>query len=287
MGYQKFKLSLHLKEDVDFGIYLSEPLATERNDGFHLFRLASQGPRHILQRRVEIEKLADFGEGKTNLMVAPDEQHAIQIPLAVISIARGSPRRSGKQVFSLVKANGLDIDANCPGKFSDLHPEIIYPVPEYRASVKTKIVSRESVCSAKLLARTEILKKDWSEGTSGKVVILAREESALPIWKGFRHCCDCIAKFFRTLLPANYQGRFGDCRTSFIQQRAVPKNREVVRHCVNYELVPIPCIWHQQWHCKRKCPRCTIDFSHEEPYCAATISGSGADFRVADTRSPE
>lgn len=87
MKYQKFKLSLHLKEDVDFGIYLSEPLATERDDGFHLFRLASQRPRHILQRCVKVEKLADLGESKANLMVAPNEQHAIQIPLTVISIA--------------------------------------------------------------------------------------------------------------------------------------------------------------------------------------------------------
>jgi hypothetical protein len=73
MGYQKFKLALHFKKDVDFCVHLGEPLAAERDYGFHLFRFASQGTRHILQRRVEIKKLPDFGERKTYLMVAADK----------------------------------------------------------------------------------------------------------------------------------------------------------------------------------------------------------------------
>jgi len=96
MGYQEFKLALHLKQDADFCVHFSETLATERDDGFHLFRFAPQGPRHAFQCSVEIKKLADFGESKTNLMVAPDEQHAVQIPFAVVSIPRRGPRRRGK-----------------------------------------------------------------------------------------------------------------------------------------------------------------------------------------------
>jgi hypothetical protein len=115
MGDQKFELALHFEQNADLCIHLREPLPAEFNNRTYLLGLASQGTRHILQRSMEFKKLPHFGQSETNLMVAPDEQHTIQISLAVIPVPGGRPRRNWEQLLSLVETNSLDVNANGPG----------------------------------------------------------------------------------------------------------------------------------------------------------------------------
>lgn len=115
------------------------------------------------------------------------------------------------------------------------------------------------------LARTEELKQNRNQGGTGNVVILAGQESAMRVRKNVRYSRDRIAEFLGTLLPTDYQRRNGDCRTSLVQYGPVAENRQVVRRCVNYQLVPSPRVWHQERHRKHKRSRGTVDVGHEEP----------------------
>src|SRR5271166_4610445 len=89
--------------------------------------------------------------------------------------------------------------------------------------------------------------------------------------KGLRHSRNCVAKFLRTLLAPDYQRRNGDRRTSLVQHRPVGENRQIIRRCVNNQLVPFPRVWHQKRHREHKRTRCTVNVSHKELDRAGTV----------------
>ena|SRR5215471_1091343 len=111
MVYQIFKLLFHRLKRTDFLLNLAEAFSTERDDLIHLGWLAQQWTRHSLECAVKIKKLPDFGKGKPDFVVAADEQYAVEITLAVVSISGGGARRSWQQLLPFIKTDGLDIYA--------------------------------------------------------------------------------------------------------------------------------------------------------------------------------
>ena len=111
MVYQIFKLPFHRLKRTNFLLNLAEAFPTKRDDLIHLGRLAQQWTRHSFECAMKIKKLPDFGKGKPDFVVAADEQYAIEIALAVVSISGGGARRSWKQLLPFIKTDSLDIYA--------------------------------------------------------------------------------------------------------------------------------------------------------------------------------
>src|SRR5215831_6480554 len=123
------------------------------------------------------------------------------------------------------------------------------------------------------LARTEELQQDRNQGGTGNVVVLTGQESAMRVRKGVCHSRDRIAELLRALVSADYQRGDGDRRTSLVQHGPVAENRQVVRCCMNDQLVPFPRVWHQERHREHKRTRCTVDVGHEEPHRTGKVAG--------------
>src|SRR5579864_473681 len=116
-------------------------------------------------------------------------------------------------------------------------------VPNSRPDFRHKHNSCPATAESNL-TRTEKLKQDRNQGGTGNVVVLAGQESAMRVRKGVHHSPDRIAEFLGALLSADYQRGNGDRRTSLVQHGPVAENREVVRRCMNDQLVPFPRVWH-------------------------------------------
>ena len=128
MAHQIFQLPFHRFKDADLLVDLAEPFPPDCDDLLHLRRLAAQRARHGFERPVKIKKLPDFGQGEANLVVATDEEDAVQITLLIIAISGGGSRRGWQQLLSFIKPNCLNVHASRASQLSNLHSEIIHPM---------------------------------------------------------------------------------------------------------------------------------------------------------------
>jgi hypothetical protein len=80
--------------------------------------------------------------------------------------------------------------------------------------------------------------------------------------KGVRRSRDRVAEFLGTLLSADYQRGNGDRRTSLVQHGPVTENRQVVRRCMNDQLVSFPHAFGIR-----------NGIANEEPHGAGTVAG--------------
>ena len=122
------------------------------------------------------------------------------------------------------------------------------------------------------LARTKKLKEGRDQNGTGDVVVLAGEEPARPVRKGVRHRHNRVAEPFGALFSTKHQRGNGDRGTPLAQNRPVAENCQVLRRCVNHQLVSFPRAWHQERHRKHERARRAIDLGHEEPHRTGTVA---------------
>src|SRR5438270_11158660 len=120
------KIAAHVVQQTDLLVDGLKAMTAHADNCLNLFHIPPQRPANSAQGTVDVQEFFDLRESKPKLLIAFDEDNALEIARLVKSIASGASHRSRQQRLPLIEADCLDVYIRAPSKLSNVHALLLH-----------------------------------------------------------------------------------------------------------------------------------------------------------------